>query len=72
MMPESVECYSGVEYPERPTAVAYQGRRLEIAQVIQAWRIPEGKRFRVQTEDMQVFELVYEEYEGDWLITLIR
>ena len=72
MMPESVECYSGVEYPERPTAVAYQGRRLEIAQVIQAWRIPEGKRFRVQTEDMQVFELLYGESEGDWLITLIR
>jgi hypothetical protein len=72
MMVDRVECYSGVEYPERPTAISYQGQRLEIAQVIQAWRIPEGKRFRVQTTDMQVFELVYKESENDWLITLIR
>jgi hypothetical protein len=72
MMPDSVECYSGVEYPERPTAISYQGQRLEIAQVIQAGRIPEGKRFRVQTADMQFFELVYKESEDEWLITLIR
>jgi hypothetical protein len=71
-MAESVECYSGVEYPERPTAISYQGQRLEIAQVIQTWRVPEGKRFRVQTADMQVFELVYKESEDEWLITLIR
>jgi hypothetical protein len=71
-MSESVECYSGVEYPERPTAITYQGQRLEIAQVIQVWRIPEGKRFRVQTADMQVFELVYKESEDEWLVTLIR
>jgi hypothetical protein len=71
-MPDSVECYSGVEYPERPTAIFYQGRRLEIAQVQQAWRIPEGKRFRVQTADKQVFELVYKDCEDDWLITVIR
>jgi hypothetical protein len=70
-MSEIVECYSGSVYPERPTALHWQGQRLEIEKVLQAWHTPQGRRFRVQTADLQVFELVYQEAEDDWLITLM-
>jgi hypothetical protein len=45
---------------------------MEVATVLQASRIPQGKRFRVQTGDMQVFELVYKEFEDIWFIEQIR
>jgi len=63
-----VECYSGVEYAERPTALWWEGQRLEVEAVEAAWRTPEGKRFRVRTRDGQVFELVYFELHDEWSI----
>jgi hypothetical protein len=70
-MAEKVECYSGSVYPERPTALYWQGQRLEIEKIQQAWHTPQGRCFRVQTVDLQVFELVYQQAEDDWLIFFI-
>lgn len=72
MIPDRVECYSGHEYTERPYAIYWQGQRLDIAEILQDWRIPEGKRFQVRTSDLQVFELVYRESDDDWFINRIR
>ncbi len=45
---------------------------MEITEVLQSWRTPQGKRFRVKTEDFQVFELEYNEPEDDWFIIQMR
>jgi hypothetical protein len=66
--PEQVECYSGGEYAERPRALYWQGSRLGIAEIIQSWRTPEGKRFRVLSEDERVFELSYDKAVDEWII----
>ncbi len=63
-----VECYSGQEYPERPMAFNWGGERLEIVEILAQWRAPEGKRFRVRTEEQGIFELVYEEASDQWSI----
>lgn len=67
-MTELVECHSGYEYAERPTALTWQGRRYAIAAVEAEWRIPGGKKFRVRTEDGQVFELLYVELYDEWRV----
>ena len=67
-MPDLVECHSGYEYAERPTALTWQGRRLEVEAVEAEWRIPGGKKFRVRTADGQVFELLYAELYDEWRI----
>ncbi|MGD2158528.1 MAG: hypothetical protein PVG14_20005 [Anaerolineales bacterium] len=67
-MNEIVECHSGHEYAERPTAIYWRGERLEIEQILSRWRIPGGKRFRVRTKDDQVFELFYGELYDEWRI----
>ncbi len=67
-MTEIVECHSGHEYAERPTALYWDEERLEIEEIISRWRIPGGKRFRVRTEDGQVFELFYGELYDEWRI----
>ena len=68
---EAVECHSGFEYAERPTALRWEGQRLEITAILAQWRIPGGKRFRVRVADGQVFELFYGELYDEWRINLI-
>jgi len=70
-MADIVECYAGSVYPERPRAFYWEGARLEVEAVLSSWHIPQGRRFRVQTVDLQVFELVYHQAEDDWQITCI-
>jgi hypothetical protein len=48
-MDELVECHSGSEYAERPTSLYWQGERLEVSEVINRWRTPDGIVFRVNT-----------------------
>ncbi len=65
---EPVECHSGYEYAERPIALHWEGQRLSISTIQAQWRIPGGKKFRVQVEDGRIFELFYGELYSDWRI----
>ena len=67
-MTQPVECHSGYEYGERPLAIRWQGNRLEIECIIAQWRSPEGKHFKVQTTDDQIFEIFYNELSNEWNI----
>ena len=67
-MPDPVECHSGYEYAERPTAVWWEDERLEVAEVEATWRISGGKKFRVRVADGRVFELLYVELYDEWRI----
>lgn len=66
-----VECYSGSEYAEYPRAFDWQGRRLEVAQILHRWRTPPGKTFRVLAADGQVYDLGYDEMSQAWQVGLV-
>lgn len=63
-----VECRSDTEYAERPLALTWQGKRLEIAEILARWRGPNEKGFRVKTTDGQAFELIYREILDEWQV----
>ncbi|GAP12404.1 hypothetical protein LARV_00139 [Longilinea arvoryzae] len=65
---DPVECHSGYEYAERPTALHWQGQRLEIKEIEAQWRIPGGRCFRVRVNDDRRFELFYGELYDEWRI----
>lgn len=67
-MPEIVECYSGSNYGERPTALIWNGKRSKIIEIEDQWRTETERCFRVQTEDQQMFELRYNEITTNWNI----
>ncbi len=67
-MGDLVECRSEYDYAGRPTAVWWQGVRLEVAAVEAQWRTPDGKGFRVRTTDGQVFEVFYGAMNDEWTI----
>ena len=66
-MPDLVECHSDFEYAERPTALTWEGQRLIIDKILDASRIPDGKRFRIHTTDGRIFELIYN-VSDEWSI----
>jgi hypothetical protein len=68
MEPPPVECHSDYTYAERPIAVRWQGRRLEIQAIEARWRVPGGHGFRVRTEDDQILELFYAELYDEWRV----
>jgi hypothetical protein len=68
---DPVECHSGYEYAERPTALRWEGERLEVEEIIDRWRIPGAHCFRVRTSDGQVFELFYGELYDEWRVNKI-
>ena len=67
-MPARVECYSGLEYAERPTAVWWQGMRVEVEAVEKQWRTPEGKGFRVRLISGQILDLFWSIRTDEWSI----
>ncbi len=67
-MTDIVECHSEFEYAEKPVALIWEGRRLEIIEILARWRIPGEKCFRVRSSDGQVFELFYGELDDGWRI----
>ncbi len=71
MSNDRVECHSGYEYAERPTAVWWEGQRLEVEGVEAEWRISGGKKFRVRTAGRRVFELLYVELYDEWRVHLL-
>ena len=68
---DPVECHSGYEYAERPTALRWEGERLEVEEILDRWRIPGAHCFRVRTTDGQVFELFNGELYDEWRVNKI-
>ncbi|MFN2195969.1 MAG: hypothetical protein ACK2UW_07595 [Anaerolineales bacterium] len=64
-----VECFSSSSYARQPTAVFWEGDRLEVEQVLAEIRTPRGKQFSVLTHDGRAFDLFYDEYSDHWRVT---
>jgi|COG998Drversion2_1049125.scaffolds.fasta_scaffold2218977_1 hypothetical protein len=67
-MVEEVESYAGYDYPERPRALVWEGRRLEVSEILSQTRQPQGNWFRVRTGDDRIFELFYDRAEDNWRV----
>ena len=63
-----VECYSGIEYAERPRALVWNGTQYKIAKIQARWLTPEEKFFRVQTVSNREFILCYKHRIDTWEI----
>jgi hypothetical protein len=67
-MSDSVECRSDSTYAEKPVALAWDGLRLEITDILSRWRGPDKICFRVRVSEGRIFELTYHEAADRWHI----
>jgi hypothetical protein len=63
-----VECRSDSTYAERPVAFTWDGSSLAVSEIIQRWRSPGIRGFRVRTPYSGAFELLYDEHNDTWSI----
>ena len=73
----SVECYSGFKADERPVAFAFQGRRWEIAEILDRWYegglkagSPQANYFKVRTTEGTLFLLRYLSLFDSWSVKI--
>ena len=66
--PVRVEAYAGASYPERPTVVWIDDRRLEVQNVLRQWRTPDALHFQVDVEELGEVELIYA--QGAWFLNI--
>ena len=64
-----VRCYAGTRYPERPTAFEWEGRWLEVIEVLWQTRTPQGVSFDVLAGDRRRYRLEWAEFQDDWSVT---
>jgi hypothetical protein len=67
-MYDLVECHSGYTYAQRPTALYWQDKRLEIQEVLGEWHSPNARHFKIITASSLLFELAYQEDSDQWRI----
>lgn len=70
-----VECRSGYKVNEFPVALTFQGRRWEVAEILDRWyeggvepERPPMDYFRVKTREGRVFLLLYASHRDEWFI----
>jgi hypothetical protein len=72
-----VECYSGYKANERPVAFVWEGRRWEVAEILDRWceggRTPDRPSvdyFKIKTSEGRVFLLRYLSLFDSWSVRL--
>ena len=52
-----VECYAGYRGEEEPRTLRIGGKRVELVEILDRWREPDGRRFRARGEDGAIYLL---------------
>ncbi len=67
-MDEPVACLSGGVYADRPVALRWEAHWLRIEAIVDRWRTPQGKGFRVRVKEGQNFRLFFDELQDSWQV----
>ena len=75
-MPEpleiGVECYAGHRGEQTPRTLILGGRRVGVAEVLDAWLAPEYRYFKVRGDDGDTYIVRHDERRGTWELTMFR
>lgn len=61
-----VECYAGHRGEETPRALAFDKRRVEVAEVLDRWLSPDHRYFKVAGDDGALYILRHDIGSGVW------
>lgn len=61
-----VETYSGARLHERPRRFFWQGRQLEVCEVLASWQEPDHLIFKVKADDGDAYLIRYHRRDDAW------
>ncbi|HED01003.1 MAG TPA: hypothetical protein ENN18_11610 [Proteobacteria bacterium] len=63
-----VQCYSGYKADEKPVSFVLDSNRLIVEKIIDQWRGPEFKYFKVLADDGKAYLLRHDEENNEWVL----
>ena len=68
----SVECYAGHRGEQTPRALVLGGRRVAVAEVVDAWLAPDYRYFKLRGADGDTYLVRHDERSNIWELTMFR
>jgi hypothetical protein len=67
-----VECYAGHRGEQTPRTLILAGRRIAVAEVLDAWLAPDHRYFKLKGADGDTYIVRHDEPRGIWELTMFR
>ena len=67
-----VECYAGHRGEQTPRALILGDRRIDVAEVLDAWLAPEYRYFKLRGADGDTYLVRHDELSSTWELTMFR
>ena len=67
-----VECYAGHRGEQTPRTLLVGDRRIDVAEVVDAWLAPEYRYFKLRGADGNTYLVRNDERSDTWELTLFR
>jgi hypothetical protein len=61
-----VKCYAGYQGEETPRSFSSNGEEIEVTEVVDRWRTPDHRYFRVKGKDGGLYILRHDISSGEW------
>ena len=67
-----VECYAGHRGEQTPRTLILGGRRIAVAEVVDAWLAPDYRYFKLRDADGDTYLVRHDERSSLWELTMFR
>jgi hypothetical protein len=67
-----VECYAGHRGEQTPRALILGDRRIDVAEVLDAWLAPDYRYFKLRAADGDTYLVRHDERSNTWELTMFR
>ena len=64
-----VECYAGHRGEQTPRVLILEGRRIRVAEVVDAWQAPDHRYFKLKGENGHTYLVRHDEGADTWELT---
>lgn len=68
----SVECYAGHRGEEEPRRIRFDGRAVEVLEVMDRWLAPDHRYFKIAGDDGAIYILRHDPVAGAWELVLFQ
>ena len=68
----AVECYAGHRGEQTPRSLILGDRRIDVAEVVDAWLAPEYRYFKLRGDDGDTYLVRHDERSDTWELTMFR